>query len=86
MSTGYRPLPRKDAKPQWEKDAFSSTFWQSLGKALGWKECVRGCFKGGHDYCGGFHVPMWKAKAREFYDLILQGEDTQAFWDDLLGK
>jgi hypothetical protein len=47
--------------------ALDPTFWQALGKALGWiKE-------------------YWWPRAMKFYDLILTGGDTDAYWNELLG-
>lgn len=55
--------------------ALDPTFWQSLGNALGKPNRV-----------SLQHLQWWLAAATSFYDLTLTGGDTQAFWDDLLGK
>lgn len=62
--------------------ALDPTFWQSL---LPICECH--CGKDGHAI-RSINCPRtnWKNRARDFYDLILTGGDTQAFWDELLGK
>ena len=57
--------------------ALDPSFWQSLGKTLGWEKCAEGCE-------GDCKVGVWKKKARRFYDLILTGGDTEKFWDELL--
>lgn len=48
--------------------ALDPTFWQALGKALGWNE----------RYMSGYPV------AHRFYDLILQGKPIDEFWAELL--
>jgi hypothetical protein len=64
--------------------ALDSSFWQSLGKALGWEDyegwttCAN---------CGQtLNNDCWKRKAEDFYDLILTGGDTEKFWEELLAK
>ena len=58
--------------------ALDSSFWQSLGKALGWK-------------LGWHHTGLDNSTisndlyyALIFHTLILTGGDTKAFWDELL--
>lgn len=75
------------------KVALDPSFWQGLGKALGWemaKECP--CCHKEYEYCrcdncsiqeGGKYIE-WQANARGFYDLILTGGDTKAYWQDIL--
>jgi len=46
------------------------TFWQALGKALGWKEA--------HDPTRNDYT--WVGHAHRFYDLILTNQDTKEFW------
>lgn len=57
----------------WRNTVLDSTFWQSLGKALGWEPKYN---DGGNYY--------WGQYAHRFYDLILSNQDTQPFWDELL--
>lgn len=61
----------------WEFAALDPSFWQSLGKTLGWNE---------HD--GALtHFGMeegWRFHAIRFYDLILTDGDTKVFWDEVL--
>jgi len=63
------------------------TFWQALGKALGWTNSLR-CPLGD---CGKpftklkYGMEGWMNFAHRFYDLILTGGDTERFWSDLLG-
>lgn len=63
------------------------SFWQCLGKALGWgKHHEDGCWsflQGGKCDCGP-KDNEWEHQAHRFYDLILTGGDTDAFWDTLL--
>lgn len=53
--------------------ALDPTFWQALGKALGWPT-IR-----------SIEGQAWQRNAHRFYDLILQGQSTEEFWDKLLG-
>lgn len=73
--------------------ALDPTFWQALGKALGWKAEV--CFICGEKlpcwcdrsdiaYDGDEKIPEWKFHAHRFYDKVLQSEDTSNFWEELL--
>ncbi len=71
-----------------EEIALDPTFWQTLGKALGWE-----------DDGGKNHDPQWTVEYNvdvehitakwlnwqmEFNYLILTGGDTEAFWKELL--
>lgn len=59
--------------------ALDPTFWQALGKALGWKWSYR-CPE-----CKEVSdLPTWEFNAKRFYDLILQEKPTEEFWSDLL--
>lgn len=49
------------------------TFWQALGKTLGWKEPTNKNVQS-----------FWEFKAHCFYQIIISGGDTAAFWVDLL--
>lgn len=69
------------------KIALDPTFWQALGKSLGWEAYV-GEFSweicsGGHD-SHSFEDAEWKMWALMFYDLILTGGNTDAYWKELL--
>ena len=44
-------------------------FWQALGKALGWKPE------------NGFY---WEEEALRYFRLVLNGGDTEKFWEELL--
>lgn len=61
--------------------ALDATFWQALGKALGW---------GDYWYNDPeTHVKVnlqkpWLDYAHRFCDLIYTGGDTEKFWDELL--
>lgn len=67
-------------------------FWQSLGKALGWEELV--CSDDGlmhpipSEICRvGMYVgwiPKWHYMALEYFDLLLTGGNTEAFWKEIL--
>ena len=68
---------RQDYESQFTVSAYrialDPSFWQALGKALGWSEF--------EDETGHY---FWRVTAHDFYDLILTGGDTEKFWDDLL--
>lgn len=55
-----------------EKIVLDPSFWQALGKALGWRDS--------NDRKGG----EWLLHAKTFHDFILTGVDTYEFWKDLL--
>lgn len=57
----------------WPKVALDAPFWQTLGKSCGW-----GMELGDRDN------NAWKHKAMYFYDLILTGQPTDKYWEDLL--
>lgn len=61
--------------------ALDPTFWQALGKALGW-----GLVLGWEEmYAPAENAAQeWYQNAFRFYDLILTGGDTEAYWKDLL--
>lgn len=71
-----------------ESIALDPTFWQALGKALGWK---RNAFVQWYDDFANKKereairgVESWLFQARRFNDLILTGGDTEAYWNELL--
>lgn len=51
------------------------TFWQSLGKSLGWEES---------EPTNPLGIPKWRNEAGIFYDLILTNQPTDIFWQELL--
>lgn len=56
--------------------ALDPTFWQSLGKSLGWDSHML--------MWVGTYYDEWQYRAMRFYDLILQGKDTNNFWKEIL--
>lgn len=70
-------LSNEEETLNWQTIALDLSFWQSLGKTLGWNE---------HD--GALtHFGMeegWRFHAIRFYDLILTEQDTKVFWDEVL--
>lgn len=73
------------------KAALTPSFWQALGKALGWGENgaveIYEKNREGKTAQQRFEtrtIPLWRHHAFEFYDLILTGGDTKIFWDKLL--
>lgn len=57
---------------RYEEIALDPTFWQALGKSLGWA--------GGNETAEMFAA----TQLHKFVDLILQGKSTEAFWQELL--
>lgn len=53
-------------------NALDPLFWQALGKSVGWNE---------H---GTKYPSVWFYQATTFYELILTGGNTDAFWASLL--
>jgi hypothetical protein len=83
--TGW-PYPFFDArlvgpKMEWQKFALDPSFWQSLGKALGWQLNAEPTWNGKSRPIEGWHY-----EARRFYDIILLngGNGLKTFWDELL--
>lgn len=72
---GWLPFATKSYLPGWQAIALDQTFWQCLGKALGWEH---------EDTIKPMSEERWIRYARHFYDLILTGGNIQAFWNDLL--
>lgn len=65
--------------------ALDPTFWQSLGKALGWGK-TNMCWGCNYDEGATENTDVWFVKAHRFYDLVLQDQDTTDFWQKLLDK
>jgi hypothetical protein len=53
-------------------------FWQALGKALGWPKVSAYPRESDNEH------ETWRVTAIAFYDLILTGGDTDAYWNDIL--
>lgn len=80
--------------------ALSAPFWQALSKVLGWPEYAPICHRcnnirkerydlscspdGQCDLTGYDNSLIWNMYAHRFYDLILTGDDTDAFWEQFL--
>lgn len=64
-----------------EDIAFDPSFWQALGKSLGWNYPVMrdGRWSPEHSL-----MPNWRDCAQDFYDLILTNKSTDQFWSQLL--
>ena len=56
----------------WESTALDPKFWLALGQALG---------ETGEDHAG---QPLIFAHAKEFFRLVVRGDDTETFWKALL--
>lgn len=63
----------------WQEIVLDLSFWQALGKTLGWTKW--GEFD--EEYKKNSD-PQWQYNAHRFYDLILTNGDTTAFWKDIL--
>jgi hypothetical protein len=60
------------------KIALDPSFWQALGKALGWEKANRETRT---------EIWLeWKWNAHRFYDLVLTGGDTEKIWKELLNS
>jgi hypothetical protein len=80
----------------WMHAALDPEFWQSLGKALVWGDCIcKGCGKAYPEYVNGCVVPHSGERSVRadphylhhtgiFIRLVLTEGDTQKFWDELL--
>jgi hypothetical protein len=60
----------------WQEIALTPSFWQALGKALGWGESE---LHAGSISEGTKPVGWWRLHAGSFFDLILTGGDTTHF-------
>lgn len=61
----------------WQHIVLDPTFWQALGKALGWGTNWNPTVENDQ------YLEEWYDTAHRFYDLILQGQPTNQFWADL---
>lgn len=59
--------------------ALDKTFWQALGKCLGWDERMREWIAYGER-----EMPEWNMHALDFAEHIYQGQSTDNFWKELL--
>lgn len=75
-------------------------FWKCLGKSCGWEESIEifmSDYTGNHPFMGGtldypyvegagmtYKGLRWKYEAMRFFDLILIGGDTDAYWQEIL--
>lgn len=67
----------------WAGIALDPTFWVALGKALGWREeewHPTRTHPDGESRTWAGYLPH----ALRFYERVLTGGDTKAFWDELL--
>lgn len=92
---GTRPDGKREFTQYYYPEiALDPIFWQALGKSCGWQKqpyLCPGCQTIGtregnhmnacpHKYRRG----DWREEALEFYDLILTGGDTTAYWEEIL--
>lgn len=59
----------------WQVAVLDPTFWQALGKALGWSTEWKHLTPFGYKYLDVAH---------EFLNHVLQGKPTDEFWQELL--
>ena len=65
--------------------ALDPTFWQSLGKSLMWTEKTLVYEDDDmEDGTNDVWQKTWLFNAHRFYDLVLEGKDTDDFWQKLL--
>lgn len=64
----------------YEKILMDKDFWESLGKALEWKINENLSFNAKPFK----YTPIWVLRARDYFDLVLTGGDTEKFWEELL--
>ena len=67
----------------WQVIALDPSFWQSLGKALGWAEYTS-WLEQYHEGSIDLTDLTWRRNATRFYDLILTGQPTDQFWKEIL--
>src|SRR5216683_1633465 len=86
----YYPFQTSSASILFAEILLDSLFWQALGKACmldsnlhdrWWAQRFCPDNKPG---CLVMHYrALWKERAREYFDLILTGGDTEKFWKEL---
>lgn len=75
---GYKPLKLWGTETELYSDMFiDPSFWQALGRALGWKE---------HDNLIGIIHPHWLYKWHRFIDWIAEGKSPDSFFEELIKK
>lgn len=67
--------------PDFHRTVLDPTFWAALGKSCRWDDIVGG-------YHGNFNTNLKcvTCNAHRFYDLVLIGQSTDLFWQEILGK
>ncbi len=84
----------------WERVALDPSFWQSLGKAMGWKtrrKCCEGCGSKEKLINGEYHricsscnrgnptlIAEWQYHWHRFIDHLIAGKDADSFFLELL--
>lgn len=68
----------------WHMVVLDPTFWQALGKSLGWRKAGIRSPSQGRMKDGKWFDDEWFINAHRLYDLILTGGDTEKFWNELL--
>lgn len=76
-------IPRGFCSLNLFRAALMPSFWQALGKALGWMTPQPDSGEPPFNLKVGYNE--WHVRASQFYDIILTGGDTDKFWKDLLG-
>lgn len=74
----FAPHPDDSTHIEWDSSAqivLDPEFWKCLGKSLGWRESVDRNITVYGD---------WKSNAHKFYDLILDGQPTDKFFQEIL--
>lgn len=75
--TGNGDLLLEEMSAQWERFTSDPLFWQSLGKAMGWRE----------EYPkAGVRIGTfieWKQMWHRFIDHLAEGKDAESFFENL---
>ena len=59
------------------------SFWQCLGKSMGWSECIKGGHEEGKNFCGNNHIPQWKVEWHELIDCLASGKSIEDYFNQL---
>lgn len=69
----------------WQEVALDREFWIALGKKLGW-QMVKTANYGAEVHTYWAFDSEWQAKAHEFYQCVLSGQDPTEWWNELLAN
>lgn len=84
VDEGYQIQLDGDGVGFWYPIALDPTFWQALGKSLGWAGFD--AEKDNKMIFAAYEHYHWSAYTHRFYDLLLQKQDTAPFWEEILAN